>query len=171
MRETDRQLWKVIMDYKEEEKKNRKNEKIKREKQKSVLWWSLSAFLKLNTLDEKVHNSRPFYVSTYAEMGWRWFQPSSSLTQAHLNCCWAVPAWPRKQTTVGSFCLAGRKLESPVWRPGPSWFQVWPDLSSGQWMLGCRGCWDCWLRWWRLLSWKWWQLYTVSAPDVSEQKC
>lgn len=62
-------------------------------------------------------------------------------------------------------------LESPVWRLGPSWFQVWPDLSSDPWMTGCWECWGCWLRWWWLLMTEWWQVYLASAaPDVSKTK-
>lgn len=68
------------------------------------------------------------------------------------------------QTTDGSFCLAGKRLER-VWRQGPSWYQMSPDQASGRQMMGCS---ECWLRLWWLLLWKWWRLYLISAaPNVS----
>lgn len=88
---------------------------------------------------------------------------------AYRRCCcfgWFAPAWPRTQTTDGSFCLAGMRLESWVWRPGPSWCRRSPARTSGR---PTRGCPACWLRWWRAALWKWGRrpYWTSVAPSVS----
>lgn len=78
----------------------------------------------------------------------------------HLSCCCSGPASPRKRTTGGSSCPAGRKPGSPVWRRGPSWFPASPDPSGGP---RTAACWENWPTGWRRWRWKATPWYPASA--------